>query len=760
MRPAEPETSSLPWPEDSGDEREPAGEPDVAKTSLDLIPVRDMPPLDRPEARTPGVADTAIDLAPVRDDPPAPVREDLAQTAVDLIAIRDLPEDPRVPAVRPAPDPAPAAPARAGRLSPSPSRRLSPRPSPSPSPSPVPGATRERRERRGRGVHAGRVAGGPWETDERPPLSRRLQPFRRVHASHQLSAPSRISVPWRLAGPRRPTAPRRLADWKSARRSVAGDCVAGILLATTVPLCLLQVPYAALPQLASTAEPPAQAGGSAAVLRAASLALPFAVAFAPLAALAIRRFLALPVLLAGLIATVAGDLLTGAGTATGSPAAVGGALHGAAAGLMIVASVALVTEHAGLPRRLLAAWWAAVVVAALAAAPGLTLSQHPASGWGTPLGPVPWLTLAAVAAFAVYAPLAGRSRPRPVSPRATDSGTRSAAPSPDGQDADGAAESAGDAPAASRRDGLFVIIADTAAPPRRVKERRDSAERIRLGLLVPPALALGVVAVAATYRPSDTVVVAAVCGVAALLVMVAMAVRDEPHAGPAGAGDGFVVACAVTGLALAPVSAGLAGLRALAAAGTMHGTDGAALALVAAAGAIVGAIAAAGAGLAAGRTIPAARAFPVSLVPAAGLLLAAAGLVAACIAGPFTAPALLGVLAAAVTGGLTVPLARAVTRTTVAGAMAGVIVLVGAALAGYLAADAIRAQLAGVTAPAGTPDQVPHALVAANGWCELLAAAAAVAVALSACARRTRRARRARAARTGRARHEHALGTE
>jgi len=47
----------------------------------------------------------------------------------------------------------------------------------------------------------------------------------------------------------------------------------------------------------------------------------------------------------------------------------------------------------------------------------------------------------------------------------------------------------------------------------------------------------------------------------------------------------------------------------------------------------------------------------------------------------------------------------------------------GAALAGYLVAEAIRAQLAGVTAPAGNP--VPHGLVAANGWWELPAAAAA-----------------------------------
>ncbi|HXC81305.1 MAG TPA: hypothetical protein VNV62_05565 [Trebonia sp.] len=726
----------------------------MAKTSLDLIPVQDMPPLDRPEARTPGVADTAIDLAPVRDDPPPPVSKDLTQTAVDLVAIRDLPEDAVVPAARPAPDPAPAAPvpAPAPAPAPGPAGRPSLRPVPSPS------TPRERRERRGRGVHAGRVAGGPWETDDRPPLSRRL-PFRRSHASHQLSAPRKLSVSRRLADPRRLTAPRRLAGWGSARRPVAGDCVAGSLLATVVPLCLLQVPYAALPQLASTAEPSAPAGGSAAVLRAASLALPFAVAFAPLAALAVRRFLALPVLFAGLIATVAGDVLTGAGTATGTHAAVGGALHGVAAGLTIVASVALVTEHAGLSRRLLAAWWAAVVVAALAVLPGLTLSQQPASGWGRALGPVPWLTLAAVAAFAAYALLA--SRPLPVSPRIEDSDAPADAPA--------RADAPADAPTRPRPDGLLVIIADTAAPPRRAKGRRDSAERIarpdvaaadptegRLGLLVPPALALGVVAVAATYRPSDTIVVAAVCGVAALLVMAVLAVRAVAGSaraarvvGSGAGGAGFVVACAVTGLALGPASAGLVGLRALAAAGMTHGTDGTALALAALAGAIVGA----GAGLAASRTTPAARTFPVSLLPAAGLLLAAAGLVAACIAGPFTGPALLGVLAAAVTGGLTAALARAASRTTVTSAMAGVIVLTGATLAGYLAAEAIRAQLAGVTASAGNP--VPHGLVAANGWWELLAAAAAVAVALSACARHTRHTRRAR-----RSRHEHVRGTE
>jgi hypothetical protein len=697
MRPAEPATSSLPWPEDSGDE----------KTALDLIPVQDMPPLDMPDARTPGVADTAIDLAPIRDDPPAPDPVNVSDTAVDLVAVRDLPED----APAPAPAPGPAAPG----------------PGPA-APGPAP---RERRERRGRGVHAGRVAGGPWETDERPPLSRRLQIFRRIHASHQLSAPSRLSVSRRPADPHRLTAPGRLAGWGSARRSVAGECVAGVLLATTVPLSLLQVPYAALPQLASTAQTSAE--GSAAVLRAASLALPFAVAFAPLAALAIRRFLAMPVLLAGLIATVTGDMLTRSGAAaTGSPTAVGGALHGVAAGLIVVASVALVTERSGLSRRLLAAWWAAVVVGALAVLPGVALSQHPARGWQTVLGPVPWLTIAAAAAAAGHALLARRSWS--AAPLVPASGARSFAPSPDGTDADGT----GDAPAAPRPDGLLVIIADTAAPPKRARSAAADADPVaeRLRSLVPPALALGVVAVAATYRPGDTIVMAAVCGVAALLVMAVMAVRGA-------AGDGFVVACAVTGLALAPASAALTGLRALATVGTTHGTGGTVLAVAAVAGAIAGAIAGAAAGVAAG--LPGVRTSQVSLVPAGGLLLAAAGLAGACIAGPFSGSVLLGMFVAAVTGGLSATLARSASRTTVAGALAGVILLAGGALAGYLAAGAIRAQLAGVTGPAGRPGQVPHALVAANGWWELLAAVAAVAVALSACVRRAR-AHRARAA--------------
>jgi hypothetical protein len=497
--------------------------------------------------------------------------------------------------------------------------------------------------------------------------------------------------------------------------------VTGAVLATTVPLCLSQVPYAALPQLASTGATSAQLGDSSAVLRAASLALPFAVAFAPLAALAIRRFRAFPVLLAGLIATVAGDMLTGPGgvsaapaTVTSAHAAAGGALHGIAAGLTIVATAALVTERAGLTRRLLAAWWAAVVVASLALLPALTLSQHPAGGWPAAFGPVPWLTISAIAAMAAYPLLV--VRPWPVRTRTTThSVPLSAAPPPglhlaDNQHANGAADPA----TALRPAGVRVIISGPVDPPRPVRPRRTSAprslEHVRIALLVLPAAALGVVAVAATYRPADTIVVAAACGVAALVIMAAMAVRGAAR-------GGFGVACAIAGFALAPTSATLAGLRA---AGTAHGADGTLLAVAAVAGAIAGA----GAGYATSRPADSGRVTHiVSPVPAAGLLLAAAALVAGSIAGPFTNPALLGVLAAAVTGGLSLALARSGSRIAAAGAMTGVVVLASAALAGYLTAGALEMKLAAVTA---------------LGWWELLAAAAAVAVAVAACARRAR----------------------
>ncbi|WP_300602856.1 hypothetical protein, partial [Trebonia sp.] len=105
---------------------------------------------------------------------------------------------------------------------------------------------------------------------------------------------------------------RRATPWQPA----IGGYAAGFVLATVVPLCLLQVPYAALQFAAAAAASPAGL-----VLRAASLALPFAVAAAPLGALAAVRMRPWPVLLAGVLVIMAGDGLTG--LAGGTPATSG-----------------------------------------------------------------------------------------------------------------------------------------------------------------------------------------------------------------------------------------------------------------------------------------------------------------------------------------------------------------------------------------------------------------------------------------------------
>ncbi len=697
VSPAEPDTSTLPWVGRNGDQGNRPRRAALTETSIDLPQVRDLPGADLtatsleltpvrdepaaglsdtaldlprvPDAPAAGLSDTALDLTPVRDAP----LPGLADTSLDLTPVRDLP----------ARDEAPHGGARAIR----PSVKA---------PGPPRGRPHEVRLRPGGGAHAGRA---PVRTPERA---------------------GRLADPRRLAAqPRLTTLPA--APLRQAPRSAAGAVMAGLVVATAVPLCLLQVPFAPLTGTGASATQSAAetagtmgALGPSAVLRAASLALPFAVAAAPLAALAVRRMRGWPVLLAGLIVIVAGNVLTAAGgatataTASGALAAVVGALHGIGAGLAIPATVALVTEHAGLPRRLLAAWWAAATVAALAVTPAVSPGRH-AGGWLATLGPVPWLTMAALAAALLYPLLSG-----------------------------------GPSQVARREDRRATTGRSPAA----------RAERARLTLLAPAAAALGVIAVAATYRPGDTIVVAAIWGAAGLLVMAAMALLGT-------AGDAFAIGCVVAGLSLAPASAALAGLRAMASApGVPAGTvaPGTLLAAAAVAGAAAGA-AAAVAGAAAG----AATARKGGRAPGASLLLAAAALVAASFAGPYAAPAVLAVLVAAVTCGLTAALARAAGQVTTAGAMTGVILLAGGALAGYLAAGAVRVKLAGtalapaVTAaspghlnrigvitagsaagPADGPAAVPHSLVTALGWQELACAAVAIMAVIVVNSRRAR----------------------
>jgi hypothetical protein len=284
------------------------------------------------------------------------------------------------------------------------------------------------------------------------------------------------------------------------------------------------------------------------------------------------------------------------------------------------------------------------------------------------------------------------------------------------------------------------------------------AERASLALLALPAATLGVFAAAATFRPGDTIAIAAICAVAALSVLVVIAVRGV-------AGGSFAVTCAVAAFVIAPASAALAGLRAIASAGAPPGAvaPGTMLAGSAVAGAVLGAAATLAVRRDREEHVPAritrARAL---LAPVAGLLLVAAALVAASFAGPFAGTAVLCLLIAAVTGGLAAALAGPAARATAnaATAMVGMGILVAGALAGYLAAGAIRVQLAGVTlvgatgAPEGHltrigintagsaagpvtgPEAVPQALITAIGWWELAGAAVAVVVVFVQCSRR------------------------
>jgi len=671
----------------------------VTDTAVDLIPVREdpaadvvyiapgrTPPRDVHDAPVAGASEErSVDLAPARGDP----ARDITDTAFDLAPVRDVPAGPGGPASR----------VRGG----TPERAATERPATAPA-TRAPAAPRRRLALGD--PYAGHVASTlPDVIPERPDALRPAES-------------DRFYTSRRLADPRRLAASRRPAGRGWAWRPVAGGTIAGALLATVIPLCLLQVPYAPLPLFAGAGARAAQAGGPAGLLRAASLALPFAVAAAPLAALAVRRLRSWPVLLAGLLIIVAAGWLSGLSGAhagqSGALAAMVGALRGIGAGLAIPATVAVVTDHVGLARRLLAACWAAVVVAALAVLPALGTNQP--AGWRAALGPVPWLTIAALVAAVLYTKLAGG----PLSARRRGEGA-----------------------VGRRAQGARV------APDARVA--RPYAGPTRLAVLVPAAAALGVIAAAVTYRPSGAIVVVAVCGVAGLLVMAFIAVRGAR-------GDGFALTCALAGFFLAPASAALAGLRAMAGAGAPAGTvaSGTLLAAAAVAGALAGAATAL-----AGRPVTAilgARAgllsrAGISLVsPGAvfGLLLAAGALVAASMTGPFAGTAMLAVLVAAVTGGLTAALAREARQVSTGAAMTGAVILAAGALAGYLAAAAVRVELAGIalagpianpagrptrTGAAAGPDRVPHGLVAAVGWWELAAATVAVLVVFVWCAR-------------------------
>ncbi len=468
------------------------------------------------------------------------------------------------------------------------------------------------------------------------------------------------------------------------------------IVATVIPLVMVQIPDA----IAWSLPPRLAAGGPAAMagmLRASGLALPAMAVAGSLAALAVRRLRAGPVLLAGLLALAIADAC---GDAAHTIALVGAdrSLHGVGAGIAIAGVVAVVTERQAqcqpkqcqpkqpqpqqpqpkqpqprqsqpgqrqprqpppgpqnVARRLLAGWWAVFTVTGLALAPELMRHRVTLGGWHTALQPYPWLTGAALALTALYAMLAEESA------------------------------------AATARSAF------------------PAAERARLALLTAPVAGICAIAIAVTYRGDKAVVAAAVADAIALAGIAAIAAR-------AGTAARFAVVCAVTGFTLAPAAGAVTALTAL--------TQLTALPAGAALAAALG-----GAALAVLVRRPHARA-----LTAAGLFLAAVGLASLDLAGlPAPSGRQLVVLCIPLTAGLTMALTASFRAAGAVGALAGVIIMMASLVTGYLAAGAV--QLHALTG-ARTLPAFHIALVTAAGHWALLAASVSAAAALAlACAK-------------------------
>jgi hypothetical protein len=433
-------------------------------------------------------------------------------------------------------------------------------------------------------------------------------------------------------------------------RRVAAEAAAAAVIATVTPLCLLQVPNAIAWALDSPGGAGIGAQGSTiAVLRAAGLALPAMAALAGIAALAVLRLRAWPVLLAGLLVMAVADALGGSAR-TVTVVAVVRVLHGAAAGLALPAALALAWERALAPRRWLIALWSVVAVAGLTAAPAVTRARLASGGWHAALAPDPWLTGAALTLAALYAVLA--AGPGAAGPGAAGPGAALSGRAP-GYRARGAG---------ARQDATHA--------------RQDATqERAQLAVLAVPGIGLGALSVAVTYRPPAALLAAGAVAVLILYGVAAVASADRLVGGPLC----FPVIGAVTGLMVAPVAGAVTSLRAL-----DPGSSGRLswLPLAVTAGAAM-------TGVAIALTF---RERPRTVV-LAGLVIAMEGLAATRLAGPYVPGVVLAGVSAPLAGGLAAAMTAALAEAGVASALSGVSLLVAGLLTGYLASGAVQVRM-------------------------------------------------------------------
>jgi hypothetical protein len=428
-------------------------------------------------------------------------------------------------------------------------------------------------------------------------------------------------------------------------RRVAAEAAAAAVIATVTPLCLLQAPNAIAWALDGTGGVGTGAQGfTIAVLRAAGLALPAMAALAGIAALAVLRLRAWPVLLAGLLVMAGADALGGSAR-TVTVIAVVRVLHGAAAGLALPAALALAWERALAPRRWLIALWSVVAVVGLTAAPAVARARLASGGWHAALAPDPWLTGAALTMAALYAVLAA-------GPGVPSSGAASSGRAP-GYRARGAG---------ARQDATHA--------------RQDATqERAQLAVLAVPGIGLGALSVAVTYRPPVALLAAGAVAVLILYGVAAVASADRLVGGPLC----FPVIGAVTGLVVAPIAGAITSLRAL-----DPGSSGRLswLPLAVTAGAAI-------TGVAIALTF---RERPRTVV-LAGLVIAMEGLAAARLAGPYVPGVVLAGVSAPLVGGLAAAMTAALAEAGVASALSGVSLLVAGLLTGYLASGAVQVRM-------------------------------------------------------------------
>ncbi len=181
-----------------------------------------------------------------------------------------------------------------------------------------------------------------------------------------------------------------------ARRPVVTDAVVGMLIAVALPLAIVSIPNT-ISQVAALLPPGVS---QIDMMRAHGLALPVMLLTVPLAAVAVRRFKAAPVLVLGLAMLATAD--AGGGYADG-PALVGvlRVMHGVGAGLLIPATLVAAGERRA--RRGLLALWAGMLAVSLVTAQALALWPiDNVRSWAVTLQPFPLLTGIALTLAAVY----------------------------------------------------------------------------------------------------------------------------------------------------------------------------------------------------------------------------------------------------------------------------------------------------------------------------------------------------------------------